>query len=35
MDKDNENILEVVFDHKAFKVYSVSVMVQKPIIKKN
>jgi len=35
MDKEKENILEVVFDHRSFKVLSVSVMVQKPIIKKN
>ncbi|MFH0920672.1 MAG: hypothetical protein V1913_09940 [Fibrobacterota bacterium] len=35
MAKDNENILEVVFEHRSFKVHNVSVMVQKPIIKKN
>jgi hypothetical protein len=35
MVKDGENYLDVSFDHKSFKVYSFSVMVQKPIIKKN
>ena len=35
MDKDHGNILEVNFTYNAFKVFIVSVMVQKPIIKKN
>jgi hypothetical protein len=33
--KDKSNFLDVTFDYKAFKVFVVSVMVQKPIIKKN
>ncbi len=33
--KGKENILEVVFKHKSFKVHEVSVMVQVPLIKKN
>jgi hypothetical protein len=35
MNKDQANFLEIVFDYNAFKVLPVSVMVQKPIIKKN
>jgi len=35
MNKDKDNIFEVTFTHDAFKVLMVSVMVQKPIIKKN
>lgn len=35
MKKDQTNILEVTFHANTFKVYMVSVMVQKPIIKKN
>jgi hypothetical protein len=35
MNKDQGNILEVNFTASAFKVFIVSVMVQKPIIKKN
>jgi hypothetical protein len=35
MNKDQNNILEVNFTYNAFKVFIVSVMVQKPIIKKN
>jgi hypothetical protein len=35
MNKDQGNILEVVFSYDAFKPFIVSVMVQKPIIKKN
>ena len=35
MNKDQNNILEVSFTYPAFKVFSVSAMVQKPIIKKN
>ncbi|MGD9202389.1 MAG: hypothetical protein PVI26_12555, partial [Chitinispirillia bacterium] len=35
MDKDMNNLLEVKFKHKSFKVFTASVMVQKPIIKKN
>ena len=35
MNKDQTNVLEIVFHHNAFKVVQVSVMVQKPIIKKN
>lgn len=33
--KDGNNILEIKFRHRSFKVFSVSVMAQKPIIKKN
>jgi hypothetical protein len=35
MNKDGNNILEVVFTANGFKVIPVSIMVQKPIIKKN
>ncbi|MEW6041544.1 MAG: hypothetical protein AB1633_08490, partial [Elusimicrobiota bacterium] len=35
MIKDENNFLDVYFNHNSFKVFSVSVMVQKPIIKKN
>lgn len=35
VNKDQGNILEVVFNYPAFKVFNASVMVQKPIIKKN
>ena len=35
MNKDGNNILEVVFMYNGFKVIPVSIMVQKPIIKKN
>lgn len=35
MDKDGKNILEVRFNYPAFKVFEISVMAQKPIIKKN
>jgi hypothetical protein len=35
MDKDGNNILEVSFTYPSFKVFTVSVMVQKPLIKKN
>ena len=35
MNKDKTNVLEIVFTYPAFKVLQVSVMVQKPIIKKN
>ena len=35
MNKDQSNILEVTFSYDAFKPFIVSVMVQKPIIKKN
>lgn len=35
MFKDRDNILEVRFKHSAFKVLEVSVMAQRPIIKKN
>jgi hypothetical protein len=35
MNKDQANFLEIVFNYNALKVLSVSVMVQKPIIKKN
>jgi hypothetical protein len=33
--KDGRNILEIYFNHKSFKAYPISVMAQKPIIKKN
>lgn len=35
MRKDKSNTLEIYFNHKSFKVLPISVMVQKPIIKKN
>jgi hypothetical protein len=35
MNKDKANVLEITFTHDSFKVLPVSVMVQKPIIKKN
>ena len=35
MDKDADNILEVKFKHPTFKVFEISAMAQKPIIKKN
>lgn len=35
MNKDQANVLEIAFRYNAFKVVQVSVMVQKPIIKKN
>ncbi|MBN2036480.1 MAG: hypothetical protein JW768_07030 [Chitinispirillaceae bacterium] len=35
MSKEKTNVLEIVFKYPAFKVVQVSVMVQKPIIKKN
>ncbi len=35
MNKDQTNVLEIAFRYSAFKVLQVSVMVQKPIIKKN
>jgi hypothetical protein len=35
MVKDGRNILEIYFNHPSFKVHTLSVMVQKPIIKKN
>lgn len=35
MNKGKGNILEITFFHKSFKVHPVSIMVQKPIIKKN
>ena len=35
MNKGKGNILEISFYHSSFKVHNVSVMVQKPIIKKN
>ncbi|MBN1758094.1 MAG: hypothetical protein JW863_07250 [Chitinispirillaceae bacterium] len=35
MTKGKGNILEITFSHPSFKVHQVSVMVQKPIIKKN
>ncbi|MBL7996005.1 hypothetical protein JNM05_11600 [bacterium] len=35
MSKGGDNILEVRFKHNSFKVFEVSVMAQKPIIKKN
>lgn len=35
MKKDENNFLDVYFNHNSFKVLTVSVMVQKPIIKKN
>lgn len=35
MEKGGDNILEVRFKHSSFKVFEISVMAQKPIIKKN
>jgi hypothetical protein len=35
MEKDADNILEVKFKHPTFKVFEISAMAQKPIIKKN
>ncbi|MFH0736667.1 MAG: hypothetical protein V1773_00960 [bacterium] len=35
MDKDGKNVLEVRFKYPGFKVFKVSAMAQKPIIKKN
>ena len=35
MRKDEDNILEIRFNNPKFKVYEVSIMAQKPIIKKN
>ncbi len=35
MDKDGKNVLEVRFKYPGFKIFKVSVMAQKPIIKKN
>ncbi|MCK5032539.1 MAG: hypothetical protein KAS18_02870, partial [Calditrichia bacterium] len=35
MAKDADNILEIKFKHPTFKVFEVSAMAQKPIIKKN
>ena len=35
MTKDADNILEVKFKYPALKVFEVSAMAQKPIIKKN
>ncbi|MBD3316667.1 MAG: hypothetical protein GF344_12835 [Chitinivibrionales bacterium] len=35
MVKEGNNVLEIYFNHKSFKVHTLSVMVQKPIIKKN
>ncbi|MBN1309287.1 MAG: hypothetical protein JXA18_15290 [Chitinispirillaceae bacterium] len=35
MTKGKSNILEITFSHPSFKVHPVSIMVQKPIIKKN
>jgi hypothetical protein len=35
MNKDKNNVLEVTFTHASFKPFVVSIMVQKPIIKKN
>jgi hypothetical protein len=35
MNKDETNFLEIIFNYNALKVLQVSVMVQKPIIKKN
>jgi hypothetical protein len=33
--KEGRNILDIYFNHKSFKAYPISVMLQKPIIKKN
>lgn len=35
MDKDGNNLLDIYFKDKSFRVFPVGVMVQKPIIKKN
>ncbi|MDO5576929.1 MAG: hypothetical protein Q4F84_07600, partial [Fibrobacter sp.] len=35
MNKEKANILEITFKHNTFKAQPVSIMVQKPIIKKN
>ncbi|MCX7726278.1 MAG: hypothetical protein N2053_05465, partial [Chitinispirillaceae bacterium] len=35
MTKGKNNILEIVFSHPSFKAHPISIMVQKPIIKKN
>ncbi|MBD3418943.1 MAG: hypothetical protein GF398_02375 [Chitinivibrionales bacterium] len=35
VEKDKNNYLEVRFKHNSFRVHNISVMVQKPIIKKN
>jgi hypothetical protein len=35
MNKNQANVLEIVFRYNAFKVLQISVMVQNPIIKKN
>jgi hypothetical protein len=35
MNKDQGNVLEISFTHPSFKVHTISVMVQRPIIKKN
>jgi hypothetical protein len=35
MVKDGRNILDIQFNHNSFKVHTVSVIVQKPILKKN
>ncbi len=35
MNKGQDNILEVRFNHASFKVFEISVMAQKPLIKKN
>jgi hypothetical protein len=35
MNKGQDNILEVRFNHSSFKVFEISVMAQKPLIKKN
>ena len=35
MDKGKDNVLEVRFNHSSMKVFEVSAMAQKPIIKKN
>ncbi len=35
VNKTGNNVIEIVFDYNAFKVFEVSIMAQKPIIKKN
>ena len=35
MEKDKNNFLDIRFKHKSFKVFTLSVMAQKPIIKKH
>ena len=35
MKKNGSNLLDITFTHNSFKVFPISVMVQKPIIKKN